>query len=163
MAEKYQELQLENKWVKERRLPVINGSYPGSYYHVSVDGSDANATWPNPNLVPTEEEFELLASYNDFVIARQGYRSNYLKQMLEARPVDIDSGYNTTAFEKRPSGNWGYRKASFRGGSWPYWNAEVQYPVLADLIDHIESQFPERWDAWKKGEYDEWVKAHYNH
>lgn len=149
MLPRMKNLRHDHPWVEKYRLPVVHGTGGWAGYHVALDGSEENPTWPNANLVPTEKEAEILASFNEFTIDRQGYRTHYLEQMRNAGPVDFDPGYNTMSFEKRHNGNWAYQRSTFRDGTFPNWMEPVQYPDLVDLLDRIESYSPERWNEWK--------------
>lgn len=141
-------LQADHPWVAKYRLPVLYGTHPRFYYFVTVAVPEENPSYKPDHICPTEEEARILASYKDFIINRQGFRESYLNEMAE-RIVDVDPGFNTKSFEKRTSGNWAYQIQTWRHGSWPFWNADQQFPDLVDLLDWIEKTFPDRWNDWK--------------
>jgi hypothetical protein len=143
-------LQLDHPWVKKYRLPVVYGTGANYAYYLTIHVPEENPSYEPDVMAPTEKEAEILASYKDFIIARQGFRESFLDE-LASRPVDVDYGrFNTKCFEKRINGNWAYYIQTWRHGPWPFWNADEQYPDLVKLIDHLEKTFPDKWNEWKK-------------
>lgn len=111
---------------------------------------------------PTDTETAVLASYIGYL--RSQFTERYQRHMA-SRPLDVESGGNTTTFHKYGEGDWGYRKQTWRSGclffpGWPNWRAENpddRYSVgpftLPVLLDHIETcggviEAP-WWQEWK--------------
>ncbi|OEV13237.1 hypothetical protein [Streptomyces nanshensis] len=103
-----------------RRIPVVSGFNPRWRYVAAYVDTDPNCPfdppWPFASAErPTEQEARMLTS---FLQEHRHYWFNntgYAREM-DARPLDIDSGWNTTVFIKYGTDDWGYRRCSWTRG-----------------------------------------------
>src|SRR5690348_4549388 len=93
------------------RIPVVGSPYPGWKYEVALVIPDDDL-W-GPALRPDDAETALLVSYLGYRMA--WYNPGWQAQMRK-RPLDVDSGTNTTILQKRGPDNWCYRKATWDRG-----------------------------------------------
>jgi hypothetical protein len=63
---------------------------------------------------PTDAEAAMLASFIQEYL-QHWFRDSYIRKLAE-RPLDVDSGCNTTLFVKYGPDDWGYRLASWDRG-----------------------------------------------
>lgn len=155
---------LEHEWAKLWRIPLVDHPHPRWKYEVALvvprtlqryGGQPEHlygAVWPN------DDEAEIIASYIDY--RRAWYNDPWQAGMLR-RPLDVDSGTNTVILCKRADG-WRYRRASFDGGLWPYFNnadmiAQLS-PDKAGLMKIIE--FAEGGPECLSRRFDEWRRDH---
>lgn len=155
--ELFDDVMLDHPWVAKYRIPMVSSYHPDYNYFVTLaDYCPANEAMTNlwDVATPTEEEAAIVASYLEFKIADQGFYERYLKE-IRSRILDIDSGFNTVSLVKRNRGlGWGYVRMSYRDKiPYPYYNAEVKYHNLVDLLDFIESYYSDEprdsWVEWK--------------
>lgn len=104
------------------RIPVVSSfnpewRYVAAYLGTNADtGSAWNPPWPFASAErPTDAEAQMLASYllehRNYWFNNQGYTRE-----MDKRPLDIDSGWNTTVFIKYGPDDWGYRRCSWTYG-----------------------------------------------
>lgn len=150
------------------RIPVVTGfnptwRYVAAYLNVVEDGPDYLKGPPFGSLErPTDTEAAMLASFlqehRHYWFNNQGYA-----RKMDQRPLDIDSGWNTTIFIKYAEADWGYRRVS-----WTYGPTFVpgppsyreRYPkeagpdplTLEKVMDRFHAWGDEpspRWQQWK--------------
>lgn len=145
------------------RIPVVPNPYPGWKYEVAlvITGDDV---W-GPALRPDEAETALLVSY-------LGYRMSWYNAGWQAkmrkRPLDVDSGTNTTILQKRGEGDWCYRKATWQHGPFMVPSRyDGEEPMgLAALLDRINGYYRDekRPDGTRElvifQHWQEWKAAH---
>ncbi|MFI8872393.1 hypothetical protein [Streptomyces sp. NPDC055243] len=101
------------------RIPVVtsfnpNWCYVAAYLGTNADtGSDWSPPWPFASAErPTDAEAQMLVSFlqehRNYWFSNQGYA-----RKMDQRPLDIDSGWNTTVFIKYGPDDWGYRRCSW--------------------------------------------------
>lgn len=102
------------------RIPVVGSFNPGWRYIAAflkpvTDGPDYLKGPPfASNERPTEAEARMLSSFIREYI-RHWFRESYQSKLAE-RPLDVDSGCNTTVFIKYAEDDWGYRQRSWTYG-----------------------------------------------
>lgn len=111
----------ENDPLTKLRIPVVTSFNPGWHYVAAylkpvVDGPDYLKGPPfGSNERPTDAEAQMLASFllehRHYWFGNQGYA-----RKMDQRPLDIDSGWNTTVFIKYGADDWGYRRCSWTYG-----------------------------------------------
>ncbi|MET7792129.1 hypothetical protein ABZS93_37230, partial [Streptomyces sp900116325] len=98
----------------ELRIPVVTSfkpswCYVAAYLGTSADtGNTFDPPWPFASTErPTDAEAQMLASYlqehRHYWFGNEGYA-----RKMDQRPLDIDSGWNTTVFIKYGVDDWGY-------------------------------------------------------
>ncbi|MGW1784884.1 hypothetical protein ACWCQQ_38140 [Streptomyces sp. NPDC002143] len=149
------------------RIPVVGSfnpewRYVAAYLKPVTDGPDYMKGPPfGSNERPTDTEAAMLASF--LLEHRQYWFSNegYARKM-DQRPLDIDSGWNTTVFVKYGEDDWGYRRCSWIDG--PTFvpgppGSESRKAVgrltLERVMDHRHSIGDEPMEHWL-----DWKKAH---
>lgn len=104
------------------RIPVVTcfnpeWHYVAAYLGTSADtGNTFDPPWPFASKErPTEAEAQMLVSFlqehRNYWFGNRGYTSK-----MDQRPLDIDSGWNTTVFIKYGPDDWGYRRCSWQYG-----------------------------------------------
>jgi hypothetical protein len=102
------------------RIPVVSSFNPSWHYvaaYLNVNPESPFAPpWPFASAErPTDAEARMLVS---FLQQHRHYWFNnegYARQM-DQRPLDVDSGWNTTVFIKYAADDWGYRRCSWTQG-----------------------------------------------
>jgi hypothetical protein len=143
------------------RIPVVRGFNPRWHYvaaYLDVDPDcPFDPPWPFASAErPTEAEAQMLVS---FLQEHRHYWFNdegYAREM-DQRPLDFDSGWNTTVFIKYGTDDWGYRRCS-----WVYGPTFVPEPptfadrtgplTLEQVMDRCHAhgdEPPKRWLDWK--------------
>ncbi|MFJ4624239.1 hypothetical protein [Streptomyces sp. NPDC088812] len=105
----------------ELRVPAVNSFNPGWHYVAAylkpvTDGPDYLKGPPfGSNERPTDREAQMLAS---FLLEHRRYwfRNQGYARKMDRRPLDVDSGWNTTVFIKYGPDDWGYRRCSWMYG-----------------------------------------------
>lgn len=111
----------EHDPLTELRIPVVGSfnpewRYVAAYLKPVTDGPDYLKGPPfGSNERPTDAEAQMLASFlqehRQYWFKNQGYA-----RRMDERPLDIDSGWNTTVFIKYGADDWGYRRCSWQYG-----------------------------------------------
>jgi hypothetical protein len=104
------------------RIPVVTSfnpcwHYVAAYLGTSEDtGNTFDPPWPFASVErPTDAEAQMLVS---FLLEHRHYwfgNEGYARKM-DQRPLDVDSGWNTTVFIKYGTDDWGYRRCSWQYG-----------------------------------------------
>ena len=147
----------------ELRIPVVTSFNPSWHYVAAYlgtnedTGQDWNPPWPFASAErPTDAEAQMLVSFlqehRHYWFGNQGYA-----RKMDQRPLDVDSGWNTTVFIKYGADDWGYRRCS-----WIYGPTFVPEPPsfkdrrgplsLEQVMDRVHSWGDEpspRWQQWK--------------
>lgn len=157
------------------RIPVVTSFNPGwryvaAYLGTNADiGSDWEPSWPFASAErPTDAEAQMLASYllehRNYWFGNQGYTRE-----MDKRPLDIDSGWNTTVFIKYGTDDWGYRRCSWIYGptfvptppnsrGTEYAHAKHPGPLslerVMDLVHTIGDEPMDNWLSWKAANPD---------
>ncbi|WP_369274459.1 hypothetical protein AB5J55_35070 [Streptomyces sp. R11] len=147
------------------RIPVVTSfnprwCYVAAYLGTSADtGNTFDPPWPFASAErPTDAEAQMLVSYlqehRHYWFGNEGYA-----RKMDQRPLDIDSGWNTTVFIKYGADDWGYRRCSWTYG--PTFvpgppgsdsRAAVGQHSLEQVMDRIQAHGNEpspRWQQWK--------------
>lgn len=145
------------------RIPVVSSfnprwHYVAAYLKPVTDGPDYLQGPPfASNERPGDAEAQMLASFlqehRHYWFGNEGYA-----RKMDQRPLDVDSGWNTTVFIKYGTDDWGYRRCSWTRG--PAFVPEP--PTFADrkigplglvqVMDRCHSIGDEpmrRWTDWK--------------
>lgn len=103
------------------RIPVVGSfnpewRYVAAYLRPVTDGPDYLKGPPFGSVErPTDAEARMLASFlqkhRQYWFNNEGYA-----RKMDQRPLDIDSGWNTTVFIKYGPDDWGYRRCSWIQG-----------------------------------------------
>jgi len=163
---------IENDPLTALRIPVVTSfnpmwRYTAAYLGTNTDtGQDWAPPWPFASAErPTDAETQMLASY---LAEHRSYWADTLgyAPKMEQRPLDIDSGWNTTVFIKYGADDWGYRRVSWqygptfipspptlRGTEHEYAKRPGPLPLdqVMDMVHHIH---PKRWMDWKAAHPD---------
>lgn len=145
------EIVLDNPWVVQHRLGVVNTWWHSVYYVVAVVGEiDPLDDFYNVQT-PTEEEYAQLVMFRDYALGDGWYGDHYIRKIKERSIVDY---YDlSTTFMKTKNG-WVYRKSTWtRQFCFPIPGTDLHYPNLIDLMDKIHTIADEvypRWTAWKE-------------
>lgn len=145
------------------RIPVVTSFNPEWRYVAAYIGVDTSRySWGSAER-PTDAEAAMLASFID-EYKHHWFNDGY-KARLMRRPLDVDSGCNTTVFIKYGTDDWGYRLCSWiygptylpvgpklRGGE--YDAGEHRGPLtLEQVMDRrhtIGDEPMAHWVDWKK-------------
>lgn len=145
------------------RIPVVRSfnphwCYVAAYLGTNEDtGNTFDPPWPLSSAErPTDAEAQMLVS---FLAEHRWYwfkNEGYARRMDE-RPLDVDSGWNTTVFIKYGPDDWGYRRVS-----WTYGPTFVPEPPnfegrrgplslerVMDRCHSIGDEPSRRWLDWK--------------
>ncbi|MFI5473127.1 hypothetical protein ACIA6D_23170 [Streptomyces cacaoi] len=153
------------------RIPVVGSFNPGwcyvaAYLGTNEDiGQDWDPSWPFASAErPTDAEAQMLVSYllehRHYWFGNEGYA-----RKMDLRPLDIDSGWNTTVFIKYGTDDWGYRRVSWiygptfvptpptaRGTQYAHEKHPGPLPLerVMDLVHTVGSSGPiDHWVRWK--------------
>ncbi|MFE2407039.1 hypothetical protein ACFXDE_01710 [Kitasatospora sp. NPDC059408] len=135
------------------RIPVTS-TFPRWRYVATFDRESAAR--------PTDAEALMIASHIEHYL-KHWFNDSYQRQLAE-RPLDVDSGCNTTIFRKYGSDDWAYRLDSWQYG--PMFVPEpprmrrpgtpdkslgpLSLPRLLDRIHTVADDKPmEHWLDWK--------------
>lgn len=156
----------------ELRIPVVGSFNPSWHYVAAYLGTNADTgqvwdpPWPFASAErPTDNEAKMLVSYllehRQYWFGNEGYA-----RKMDQRPLDIDSGWNTTVFIKYGADDWGYRRCSWqygptfvptpptaRGGEYAHTKHPGPLPLeqVMDLVHTMGSDEPmQHWLDWKK-------------
>lgn len=93
------------------RIPVVDSFNPGwKYIAAYIDVDTSRYSWGSKER-PTDAEAAMIAS---FIEEYKNYFFNdWYKGKLLERPLDVDSGCNTTVFIKYANDDWGFRRCSW--------------------------------------------------
>ncbi len=140
----------DHPFVREHRLPVVRSTYPAFYYFTAWYYPEDPSHDYEDNEVPTDEELMIAVHYNKYCIKKQGFYERYLQEMREKAIVDIDNG-GTKIFNKSKKIGWQYRVGTWRHGPFPFFDSELRFENLIDLLDHIEKNHwgTDRWQNYK--------------
>jgi hypothetical protein len=136
----------------ELRIPVVGTVFPQWNYLVSLCINEDPDTYLWYGERPTDNEAKLIRSLIDY--ERDWYNETWRTRELDARPFDIDGGFNSIALIKRGPGDWAFRRRTWEYGPTlvPFTlqgHRESEDPVdLPALLDRIHSH-SRRWDEWK--------------
>lgn len=153
------------------RIPVVNSFKPSWRYvaaYLNTAADDApdylkGAPFASSER-PTDREAQMLVSYllehRHYWFGNQGYA-----RKMDARPLDIDSGWNTVVFIKYGADDWGYGRVSWECGptfiptpprargteyAHPKHPGPLPLEQVMDLVHTLGSDEPmERWTRWK--------------
>lgn len=93
------------------RIPVVTSFNPQWKYVAAWIGVDRSRySWGSTER-PTDAEAAMLASFID-EYKHHWFNDGYKARLME-RPLDVDSGCNTTVFVKYGTDDWGYRLCSW--------------------------------------------------
>ncbi|MFF9287550.1 hypothetical protein [Streptomyces griseosporeus] len=125
------------------RIPVVTSYNPSWRYVAAYLGTNAhtgntfNPPWPFASTDrPTDTEAQMLASFlqehRHYWFGNEGYA-----RKMDQRPLDTDSGWNTTVFIKYGPDDWGYRRCS-----WTYGPTFVPTPPTARGTKYAHDKHP---------------------
>jgi hypothetical protein len=104
----------EHDPLTQLRIPVVASFNPQwKYVAAYIDVDLSPYSWGSQER-PTDQETAMLASFID-EYKQYFFNEMYQSKLLE-RPLDVDSGCNTTVFVKYGTGDWGYRLTSWTYG-----------------------------------------------
>jgi hypothetical protein len=96
------------------RIPVVTSFNPGwKYIAAYIDVDTSKYSWGSTER-PTDAEAAMIASFIK-EYKHHWFRESYQRRLSE-RPLDVDSGCNTTVFIKYGPNDWGYRRCSWEHG-----------------------------------------------
>lgn len=96
------------------RIPVVDSFNPNwKYVAAYIDVDTTPYSWGS-NERPTDAEAAMLASFIEEY--KHHWFNDWYKAKLLERPLDVDSGCNTTVFIKYGANDWGYRRCSWTYG-----------------------------------------------
>lgn len=150
------------------RIPVVGSFNPEWRYVAAYLDVDPNCRfdppWPFASVErPTDAEAQMLVSFlqehRHYWFGNEGYA-----RKMDQRPLDIDSGWNTTVFIKYGADDWGYRRCSWiygptfvptaptaRGTEYAHAKHPGPLPLeqVMDLTHTIGNEPMQRWQQWK--------------
>jgi hypothetical protein len=139
------------------RIPVVTSFNPGWKYIAAWVGVDTGPYSWGSSERPTDREARMIASFIREYI-EHWFHEGYQRRLAE-RPLDMDSGCNTTVFVKYGADDWGYRRVSWTYGPTfvpmgPRSNDRHGGPLsLVQVMDHCHnmgSEYPDKaWAQWK--------------
>lgn len=155
----------KSEWARrvesEFRVPVSGSLWPSIYWLACVvEVGDLGST-----AEPSDDELRVVASYIDYKLTTF-YRESYAAA-VRALPLPLVPGHNTVVLVKHPDvppegthwRGWGYRRDTWRTGSWPHSythrpGAPTDPLSLLEILDHVEgggwrSTPNEAWESWK--------------
>lgn len=104
----------ENDPLTKLRIPVVDSFNPGwKYVAAYMDVDRSKYSWGSKER-PTDAEAAMLASFIEEY--KHHWFNEWYKARLLERPLDVDSGCNTTVFVKYGTDDWGYRRCSWTYG-----------------------------------------------
>lgn len=93
------------------RIPVVDSFNPGwKYVAAYIDVDSGPYSWGSAER-PTDREAAMIASFIE-EYKNYFFNDSYKAKLLE-RPLDVDSGCNTTVFVKYAEDDWGFRRCSW--------------------------------------------------
>ncbi|MFG3136114.1 hypothetical protein ACGFZA_07810 [Streptomyces sp. NPDC048211] len=96
------------------RIPVVTSFKPRwKYIAAYIDVDTSKYSWGSTER-PTDAEAEMIGSFIE-EYKHHWFRESYHRKLAE-RPLDVDSGCNTTIFIKYGPDDWGYRRCSWEHG-----------------------------------------------
>ncbi|WP_329047068.1 hypothetical protein [Streptomyces sp. NBC_01422] len=96
------------------RIPVVTSFNPEwKYVATFIDVDTSRYSWGSGER-PTDAEAVMLASFIE-EYKHHWFRESYHRKLAQ-RPLDVDSGCNTTIFIKYGTDDWGYRMCSWQYG-----------------------------------------------
>lgn len=96
------------------RIPVVDSFNPEwKYVAAYIDVDTSQYSWGSQER-PTDTEAAMIASFIE-EYKNHWFNDGYKARLLE-RPLDVDSGCNTTVFIKYATDDWGYRQCSWQYG-----------------------------------------------
>jgi len=134
--------------IKEKFKIPVDSFNPGTYWITSLD---------RESFLPTDGELRQLRSYCEFEV-RSYFNERYVNRILEA-DLPRDNGHNTTIFRKGSAKDgtehdWFYRKMTWRMSGSLYFPSPMDKDylrfTLPEMMDKIQSLFPDRWAEWKE-------------
>lgn len=145
---------------------AVTSSHPGWRYLVAFDRESPER--------PTEAEAAMLRSFLD-EYKDHWYNPSFLAS-LDRYPLDVDGGANGVIFHKHGTGDWRYRRQSWRDGAvfvpeWPNWREsqrargiDVPGPLtLAQVMDRIytfgDDKPIQHWADWTAARPDVFAPA----
>jgi hypothetical protein len=152
----------ENDPLTALRIPVVTSFNPEwKYVAAYIDVDRSCYSWGSQER-PTDAEAAMLASFIE-EYKHHWFNESYKAKLLK-RPLDVDSGCNTTIFVKYGTDDWGYRLCSWergpmyvpvspklRGGDYDY--AKCPGPLtLEQVMDYrhtIVDEPMQHWLDWK--------------
>lgn len=147
------------------RIPVVDSFNPRwKYVAAYIDVDTSRYSWGSQER-PTDAEAAMIASFIE-EYKHHWFNERYKARLLE-RPLDVDSGCNTTVFIKYGTDDWGYRLCSWqygplfvpvgpnlRGGDYEY--AKCPGPLtLEQVMDRSHTIVDEPMQHWL-----DWKAAH---
>lgn len=155
---------IETDPLTKLRIPVVTSFNPSWHYVAAYLGTNAdtgqdwNPSWPFASTErPTDAEAQMLVSFlaehRHYWFNDEGYTHT-----MDRRPLDIDSGWNTTVFIKYGTDDWAYRRCSWNRGPTfvpdpPNFTDRKLGPLtLEQVMDRVHSHGDEpspRWQQWK--------------
>ncbi|MFJ9633791.1 hypothetical protein ACIRU8_39465 [Streptomyces sp. NPDC101175] len=162
---------LERDPLTALRIPVVTSfnpdwCYVAAYLGTSADtGNTFDPPWPFASAErPTDAEARMLVSFLEehrwYWFKNEGYA-----RRMDERPLDIDSGWNTTVFIKYAENDWGYGRCSWtygptfvptppssRGAQYEYTKhpGPLTLEQVMDLRHTIGDGPMQHWLDWKK-------------
>ena len=148
------------------RIPVVTSFNPGwRYIAAYIDVDNSPYSWGSSER-PTNREAAMIAS---FIEEYKNYWFNdWYKAKLLKRPLDVDSGCNTTVFVKYRADDWGYRHCSWTygptyvpmGPSCPdRHGGPLSLEQVMDRTHTIADGPMQRWLDWKAAHSDVFTPA----
>ena len=105
---------IENDPLTKLRIPVVTSFNPEwKYVAAYIDVDTGPYSWGSSER-PTDAEAAMIASFIK-EYKHHWFRESYQRKLAE-RPLDVDSGCNTTVFIKYGPDDWGYRLCSWTYG-----------------------------------------------
>lgn len=147
---------IRHSYTDRYRVPLVSSLYPRWKYLVAVCFN------PNPGqydpwggTLPTEAEAAMIGSYID--MRREWFNARW-KAILLARPVDVDSGSNTTILIRYGPDAWGYRQATWDRGPTTVPGLRDEPETLLQVLDRREVFLGTRWADWQASHADVFAK-----
>jgi hypothetical protein len=149
------------------RIPVVGSfnptwCYVAAYLKPVTGGPDYLKGPPFGSLErPTDAEAAMLASFLQ-EHRRYWFNNGGYARKMDQRPLDIDSGWNTTVFIKYGPDDWGYRRCSWTHGPtfvpgppsfrerYPDEGGPLTLEQVMDRRHTISDEPMQHWTDWKK-------------
>lgn len=152
----FEDIDMDHRWVKEYRLPVLDFqvAYHGYVVAVVVPPQEMLDSEFYGLTLPTDEEAKVIASFLEYTKTRMGNSPSKLAQMAE-RPIDVDNTWNTIIIMKRKNGTWAYCRNLWTMPPSPQPQWDKQCRSVVEILDYIENDYKtgepvEEWTAWKQ-------------
>lgn len=156
---------LQNDPLTERRIPVVTSFNPLWHYTMAFLGTneDTGQEWDPPWLFasalrPTEDEVVMLDSFRLYHRHYWSTAWGYRMELLDNRPLDVDSVKGATVFIKYGPDDWAYRNTQWTSGPTfvpgPPNSRGTEGPLRLDqVMDRVHdssAQYPnQEWRQWK--------------